>query len=305
MQALPPELSLEDKTIIFQNLNINLNWLILQAFLHGLYSGIVTVTLWVIYSSPKRLRSRLLCTIIITLYVLSTITFGINWSSEHQGFIDHGDNYYSIFITLVHVGTEDLISSVAGGISTLLVDIAIDLTIIDVAMLDPLGTPMESGFHTNYLCNNYYKRVCVLCLGIYHLMHPLLVMKTMQIFSSIHNSANDISAQFAPNVNWSLINIVLILVTTFWCTFFIVYRVARHTPEMSTSRKIIKMLIESSAMYSTALIIYLALALQNSESGFYIDVISAYIRAIASTLLAGHVSAYANTRSRREKIVAT
>ncbi|KAK0472626.1 hypothetical protein IW261DRAFT_1661295 [Armillaria novae-zelandiae] len=282
MQPSPSNLSPEDRTAIFQTLDLNLNHLILQAFLHGLYSGIVTVALWVIYSSPKRLRSTFLCTIIITLYILSTITFGINWSSERRGFIDHSNNYHSIFITLVSAGMGDLISSVAGGISTLLVDIAIiwrcwilwerQWKVIFVPIICTIGST---------------------------------IMKTMQIFSMIDKATNDISAQFAPNVNLSLIYVVLILVTTFLCTFFIVYRVARHTQGMSRFHKVMKMFIESSAMYSTSLIIYLALVVQNSESGFYADVISAYIRAIAPTLLAGRLSAHANARARREKIVAT
>ncbi len=109
-------------------------------------------------------------------------------------------------------------------------------------------------------------------------MAILLVMKSVQIFSVLHNATNDISAQFAVDVNWSLIYVVLVLATTFMCTFLIVYRIARHTPRMNASRKIIRMLIESSAIYSISLIIYLGLVSQNSESGYYADVIAAYIR---------------------------
>ncbi|KAK0244806.1 hypothetical protein EDD85DRAFT_946103 [Armillaria nabsnona] len=281
MQASLPDLSPEDRSVIFHNLDLNLNRLIVEAFLHGLYSGIITVALWVICSSPKRLRSTFLCTIIITLYVLSTITFGINWSSERRGFIDHGDNYYSILTTLVDAGTYDLISSVASGISTFLVDITIiwrcwilwerQWRVIFVPIVCAIGST---------------------------------VMKSMQIFSAFHNATNDISAQFAVDVNWSLIYVVLMLATTFMCTFLIVYRIARHTPRMSAARKIIKMLIESSAIYSISLIIYLGLVSQNSDSGYYADVIAAYIRAIAPTLLAGRVSAHANASSRRRQMVA-
>ncbi len=65
MNALPPDISQDDKSVIFGTLNRNLNRLILQALLHGeavpiplflkyllnaclagLYTGIVTVTLW-------------------------------------------------------------------------------------------------------------------------------------------------------------------------------------------------------------------------------------------------------------------
>ncbi|KAK0222368.1 hypothetical protein IW262DRAFT_976213 [Armillaria fumosa] len=125
-------------------------------------------------------------------------------------------------------------------------------------------------------------------------------MKAMQLFSLLHNVTNAISTQFAPDVNWSLINVMLMLATTVWCTFCIVYCVAQHFQEMGASCKIIKMLIESSAMYSTSLIIYLVVVSQNLNSGYYTDVISAYVRALSPTLLARSVSAHANERSRRQ-----
>ncbi|KAK0492348.1 hypothetical protein EDD18DRAFT_1358013 [Armillaria luteobubalina] len=282
MKTSPPDLSPEDRSVVFHNLDLNLNRLILEAFLHGLYSGIVTVALWVIYSAPKRLRNTFLCTTIIALYVLSTITFGISWSSERRGFIDQGANYYSIFRTLVNAGTGDLISSVTGGVSTLLVDIVI---------IWRCWTLWEHQWKVIFL-----PIICTI---------GSTIMKAMQLFSLFHNATNDISAQFAPDVNWSLINVVLMLATTILCTFFIVYRVFRHFQEMSASRKIIKMLIESSAMYSTSLIIYLVVVSRNSSSGYYADIISAYIRAISPTLLAGRISAHANERSRRQKMFAT
>ncbi len=53
------------------------------------------------------------------------ITFRISWSSERQGFIDRGDNFYSIFTMLIGAGTYNLINSVASGISMLLFNITI------------------------------------------------------------------------------------------------------------------------------------------------------------------------------------
>ncbi|KAK0222374.1 hypothetical protein IW262DRAFT_1380132 [Armillaria fumosa] len=66
------------------------------------------------------------------------------------------------------------------------------------------------------------------------------------------------------------------------------------------------MLIESLAMYSLSLIIYIALQVvsRNLQAGYYADTIAAYIRAIAPTLLVGRVSAYVNTISARRKMVA-
>ncbi len=109
-------------------------------------------------------------------------------------------------------------------------------------------------------------------------------MKAMQIFSAFQNSTNDISAQFAVHVDWSLIYAVLMLATTVMCTLLIVYRIVRHAPGMSASRKIIEMLVESSALYSISLIVYLALVSQNSESLNYADTIAAYVKVSCITV---------------------
>lgn len=107
-------------------------------------------------------------------------------------------------------------------------------------------------------------------------------MKAMQILSvNLHNSNHDISKiNFftMAEIDWSLIYILLTLATTLICTLLVVYRIIRHAPWMSASRKLIEMLVESSAMYSISLIVYLVLLSKNSESTYYADIISAYVK---------------------------
>ncbi len=85
---------------------------LLNIHCQGLYTGIVTVTLWVICMStsiPDGIRRSVkpsvkillpggyavlytfLCTIVIMLYFLSTIAFGSSWTFGHWGFIEHGN----------------------------------------------------------------------------------------------------------------------------------------------------------------------------------------------------------------------
>ncbi|KAK0222364.1 hypothetical protein IW262DRAFT_1296918 [Armillaria fumosa] len=102
-------------------------------------------------------------------------------------------------------------------------------------------------------------------------------MKTMQIFGNIQNPINDtLNAEFAANINWTLIYTVLVLATTVMCMLLIVYCIIWHAAGMNASHKIIEMLIESSALYSISLIIYLALVPKNSDSGFYMDIVATY-----------------------------
>ncbi|PBK62102.1 hypothetical protein ARMSODRAFT_1025039 [Armillaria solidipes] len=302
MQASPPDLSQDDRRFIFDLLDMSLNTTILESLLQGLYTGIVAVTLWTIFSSPKLLRSTFLLNVIITLYFLSTIAFSMKWAFERRAFIEHGYNYYRVYIASLDGGpwwrANYLVGGITGGISTLLVDI----TII-------------------WRCWALWDRqwrvvfIPIICTAV------ATVMKAMQIYSGFRKSTNDFSIPFAADINWSLIYVVLMLATTVMSTLLIVYRIVRHAPGMSASRKIIEMLIESSALYSISLIIYLALASQNSESGYYADTIAAHVRvslhpqfhtvkdlkppkAIVPTFLVGRVSAHANASSHRQKMIA-
>ncbi|KAK0185440.1 hypothetical protein F5146DRAFT_1227837 [Armillaria mellea] len=285
MQASPLDLFQDNRGVIFDQLDINLNTKILEALLHGLYTGIVAITLWITFCSPKSLRRNFLRTIIITLYVLRTIAFTMDWAFERHAFIEYGANYRSVSIALTNNGpwwrANYLASGITGGISTLLVDI----TII-------------------WRCWALWDRqwrvvfIPIICTIV------VTVMKAMQIFSAFHDYIKAFSVPLTLNIHWPLIYIAMMLVTTVTCTLLIVYRIVRHAPGMSASRKIVEMLIESSAMYSISLIIYLALVSQDSESGYYADTIASYVRAISPTLLVGRVSAHANASSRRQQMVA-
>ncbi|KAK0460268.1 uncharacterized protein EV420DRAFT_1641610 [Desarmillaria tabescens] len=287
MEAPSSDLSQNDRDVHLNALNLSLNTLILQALLHGLYTGIVAVTLWIIFSSPRQLRSTLLRIIILTLYVVLTILFGINWAFERYAFIEHGDNYYTVFTALINPGpwwrAYTLTSGISGGISTLLVDI----TII-------------------WRCWTLWDRQWRVVLVPIFCAVAGTTMKIMAILSTFRNLTDGISkhGQFAADIDWSLIYIMLTLATNFTCTFLIIYRIVRHAQGISASRKIVEILIESSAMYSFSLIIYLALVSKNSEAAYYADIIAAYVKAVVPTLLVGRVSAYANTISQRQKMVA-
>ncbi|KAK0244827.1 hypothetical protein EDD85DRAFT_785194 [Armillaria nabsnona] len=288
MQAPPSNISQDVVKAMFGVLDVDLNRLILQSLLHGLYTGIVAVTIWTIFSYSKRLRNSFLSTIIIALYVLSTITFGIGWAFKRRTFIQYGDNYYHVYTALVDDSpwwrVNYLAGSINGGVSTLLVDITI---------IWRCWTLWDHQWRVIFI-----PIICVV---------GSTAAKVMQMFSDICTLTDNISknAQFATDIDWSLIYIVLILATTLLCTFLIIYPIFRHAPEISASCKIVEILIESSAMYSLSLIIYVALVSKNLEAGYYADIIAAYVRAIAPTLLVGRVSAHANAVSRRQKMVAT
>ncbi len=105
-------------------------------------------------------------------------------------------------------------------------------------------------------------------------------MKAMQMLSTFHSLPDGINevGHFAAEIDWSLLYILLMLATTLMCTSLIVYRIVRHARRTNASIKVIEMLIESSAIYSLSLIVYLALVSKNSESSYYADTIVTYIK---------------------------
>ncbi|KAK0429823.1 hypothetical protein EV421DRAFT_1945897 [Armillaria borealis] len=242
MNAPLPDLSQDARRVIFNLLDLNLNHMILEALLYGLYTGIVVVTLWNIFSSPKRLHSTFLHTIIIMLYVLSTIEFVLGWVFGNCAFINYGNNYHSVFMALREYGSwwkaYDLVIGITGGISTLLVDI----TII---------------WRCWILWDRQWQVVIIpfMCAG------TSTAMKVMQTLSTFHNTTQDISQSrgIAVDIKWTSIYLSMTLVTTIMCTVSIVYHIIQHSQGISAFCKIIEMIIELSAMYSLALVVYLAL----------------------------------------------
>ncbi|SJL18776.1 uncharacterized protein ARMOST_22376 [Armillaria ostoyae] len=270
MKTSPPDLVQDDKSVIVDQLDQDLNNMMLQALLHSLYTGIVAVTLWIISSSPKHLCSTFLRTIIITLFILLTIPFRINWALECHAFIEHGNNYYSRLTVLLEVGPWwkacFLANRLTGSISTFIVD----LTIIWCCWV-------------LWECQWRVIFVPMVCAVVG------MVMKVMQMVSAFHGSPDDIhkTGVFAAQIDWSLIYIFLTLATTVLCMVLIIYRIVWHAPRMSATRRIIEMLIES-----------------NLESANYADIIAMYVKVITPTLLVGRVSAHANANRRREQMVA-
>ncbi|PBK96067.1 hypothetical protein ARMGADRAFT_1163683 [Armillaria gallica] len=286
METPPPELSQDDKRTIFNKLDMNLNTMVLESLLHGIYTGIVAVTLWTVYTSTKRLHGTFLRTIIIVLYVLLTIAFAMDWAFDCHAIIQHGSSSYSMFMTLEdleHWGRASrLVDGIIGGISTLLVDVSII-------------------WRCWVLWDRQWRIISL----------PILcavagtIMRTLQIRGVFLNLTDDISktGNFARNVDWSLMYALLTAATTLTCTLLIVYRIARFAHRLLLFQSIIAALIESSVIYTLALIVYLAPVGRNMLAANYAVIFAAYIRAISPTFLVLRV--VARSTPSKERIAST
>ncbi|SJL13585.1 uncharacterized protein ARMOST_17030 [Armillaria ostoyae] len=85
------------------------------------------------------------------------------------------------------------------------------------------------------------------------------------------------------------------LATTLWCTLLIIYRVwtVGRTNErgLEAYRHVVEVLIESSALCSVSLILFVAFFSHNDWTANYLDPITGIARGVAPTLLVGRVAA--------------
>ncbi|PBK96135.1 hypothetical protein ARMGADRAFT_1077645 [Armillaria gallica] len=276
MEAPPPDLSQHDKSVILDSLDLTLNITILHASLHGiclspvpevslfniyfegLYTGIIAITLWITFTSTKRSQHAFLRAMIIMLYVLRTMSFMMICVHQSHAFIEHGNNSYSVFTALIEGSWSracGLVDEITGGISTLLVDIAII-------------------WRCWVLWDRQWRIVSlpIICAA------AGIVMKTLQILSTFPMGEISNTGGFVQNINWELIYVVSILITTLVCTILIVYRIVRFAHRLLFFRSSISALIESSSIYTLALILYLVLEGRNMMAAQYGDTFATYIQ---------------------------
>ncbi|KAK0492341.1 hypothetical protein EDD18DRAFT_511366 [Armillaria luteobubalina] len=272
MDSPPANLSQYERDLIFDSLDLNFNRMILESLLQA--------------SSPKKARNSFLLTVVIVLFVLTTIAFGVDWAYQRRAFIQNGNNFFTVFFALQAISpwwrVSQLVIGISGGLSTFIVDI----TII-------------------WRCWVFWGRrwLIILIPGLCAIAGT--VAKSMQIRSVFINTTSDIgnTGGFAAQIDWASIYLSLTLATTLLCTLLIVYRIVRLASGVSSYGKIVEIMIESSAMYSLTLIIYLALVARNLDSAYYADMIMTYIKVIAPTLLIARVAASSNSNPSTQVIV--
>ncbi|KAK0492339.1 hypothetical protein EDD18DRAFT_1109086 [Armillaria luteobubalina] len=279
MASPPANLSQYKIDLIFDSLDLNFNRMILEGLLQA-------GTLWTASSTPKKAGNSFLLTVVIVLFVLTTIAFGVDWAYQRRAFIQNGTNFFTVFFALQAISpwwrVSQLVIGISGGLSTFIVDI----TII-------------------WRCWVFWGRRWLIVVIPSLCAIAGTVAKSLQIRSTFINTTSDIgnTGGFAAQIDWALIYLSLTLATTLLCTLLIVYRIVRLASGVSSYGKIVEIVIESSAMYSLTLIVYLALVARNLDSAYYADIIMAYIKVIAPTLLVGRVAAGSNSNLGSQAIV--
>ncbi|PBK81472.1 hypothetical protein ARMGADRAFT_777851 [Armillaria gallica] len=269
----PPYLTNDNKAVIFRILDNELNSKILFALLYGIYTGIFAVTLWNIFINKFWPIRRAMVLIIILLYALITITFAATWSSTRSAFIENRPNFWTVYVRLTGVAqATNSEAGIAASMSTILTDL-----------------------YMIWCCWMVWGRRWVVVL----LPILSLISATVSKIIEVYRTSSSQPAEIFP-----ILYIFSALATTLWCTLLIIYRiltVARVKRGANGRLRVyghfIEVLVESSALYSISLIIYLALTICQDFGQFYFDVIAGIAKGIAPTLLVGRITAGHRARS--------
>ncbi|KAK0207681.1 hypothetical protein IW262DRAFT_1418802 [Armillaria fumosa] len=240
------------------------------ALLHGIYTGVVSVTLWNIFANKSRPIGRAMVAIIILLYVTTTVNVSLNWALLHSAGRDTFfiENYLDLIRDLnLKIRIPDMGIGITAAMSTV---------IADSCMI----------WRCWLVWGRRWRVVLV----------PITCLVTGFVFKILEIIVGALTSK--ENVFFLVAYLSCILATTLWCTIFIVFRIVTVMLEnngaggrLGDYHHVIEVLVESSALHSVALIIYVALEARNNPATSYFDTLAAITTGVAPTLLAGRVAA--------------
>ncbi|KAK0480776.1 hypothetical protein IW261DRAFT_1563454 [Armillaria novae-zelandiae] len=268
---IPPDLTNDDKVYIVRYLDAQSNCTILGALLLGIYTGILAVTLWNMFINKCWPIRRAIVVVIVLLYALITTAFAASWSYLRSIFIENGSSFWTMYIKLISTSQAAYMEKgIAASIST----IVADLYII-------------------WCCWMVWERRWLVVLLPTLSLISATVLRIIEAYYGYSNGPG-IGLVFP----FPLLYISFVLATTLSCTLLIVYRILTvagvkrgANGRLKVYQHFLEVLIESSALYSISLIVYLALTSCGNFGAYYLDVIASIMKGIAPTLLIGRAAA--------------
>ncbi|KAK0192545.1 hypothetical protein F5146DRAFT_1190781 [Armillaria mellea] len=263
---IPSDLTDDDKACIFQLFDAQLNSTILYALLHGIYTGILAITLWNMFINKSWPIRRAMVVVIVLLHVLITISFAATWSYIDSAFIVNGQSLWTVYLQLSSATQVTYWETgIAASLSTIVADF-------------------------------YLIWSCWMVLGR---RWPVLLLPTSSLASAIVSRAMKVYCDYvnAPSDVFNMLYISFSLATSLSCTLLIVYRIMAvagvrrgAVGRLRVYYRFIEVLVESSALYSISLILDLAFTICNDSRTEYLDIIAAIAKGIAPTLLVGRIT---------------
>ncbi|KAK0444693.1 hypothetical protein EV421DRAFT_1902758 [Armillaria borealis] len=263
----------------FDYLGAILNQAILGALCHGIYTCILSLTLWTIFSS-KQARSKarnFMAFIIILLYISATIFLAFNWAYVIHAYIKSGETYVTVLQALgssLQAQTFRWVSGITSGINT---DIA------DAIMI--------------WRCWIVWGRRWIVVILPILLFLGQGVFGCFALHADLYETSNWSTTPDKSEVNWTTMYLSFSLGTTLLCTTLIIYRIVtvRRSPDGISAaarayRGIVEILVESALLYAVSLILFIVLIARGGAASAYPQIIYVTITGIAPTLIVARVA---------------
>ncbi|KAK0196243.1 hypothetical protein F5146DRAFT_1176520 [Armillaria mellea] len=270
------ELTEAEMKDIFVGLDTQFNEVMINASTHGIYTGIVVITLWTIASRDNYQnyrRPRVFAFIILVLYVLATFNFYCGWAQNVSYFSTAGECFWEAYKSKHNQDAPVLL-----GIDAILSTILVDATLI-------------------WRCWIVWGRTCRVVIVPIACTTLAIVSRGIITYYSPYGSVENTSPRALYNenlVNWAVLYSSLILATLLWCTIFIVHRILRVdgiSAGMHVYHRLVEMLVESASLYSSVIVVLLVFEVRNEAVGAYIEEFAIAMRGIMPTILVGRIAA--------------
>ncbi|SJL11315.1 uncharacterized protein ARMOST_14718 [Armillaria ostoyae] len=268
---IPSGLTDTDKASIYQLCDADFNSMILGVLLHGMYTGILAVTLWNIFINKCWRIRRGLVVLIIFLHALVTFGVAVEWLSVRSAFVENGKSFWTVSLYIQNEGqTIFFVGVIASAMSTILTD-----------------------SYMIWCCWMVWGRRWPIVLL------PVLSLISATVFKILETyAANYIYYISMPILLFPTLYAAFILATTLLCTILIIYRILTVTGvkrgaggQLRVYHRCIEVLVESSALYSISLIVYMALNIRHNVGLLYLEVIAVIAKGVAPTLIIGQAAA--------------
>ncbi|SJL13987.1 uncharacterized protein ARMOST_17439 [Armillaria ostoyae] len=272
-----PDLTDSQIKDIFFNLDTEFNDVKLAAFLYGIYTGVVAVTLWAVASRNNcrnYQRPHFLVFIILLLYFLTAFNLYHGWARCIANFITPWKYFWE---AIESTPPNSTLVTLTMGINAILSAVLADATLIWRCWIARLWIHKPDDLLISININ--------------------LASRGIVAYSTAFGSFEIISLRtiYLENaVNWAMLYSSLVMATLLWCTILIVYRILRvggAAGRIHVYQRVTEMLIESASLYSAVIIVLLVFEARNEVTAVYIQDLAIAMRGIMPTLLVGRVAA--------------
>ncbi|PBK62438.1 hypothetical protein ARMSODRAFT_605449 [Armillaria solidipes] len=198
---------------IFIHLDTQFNQVMIHAFTHGIYTGVVAVTLWAVASrkSPQNNRRRYFLELtILLLYLLGTFSLCYEWITNASIFITNGKNLWTVYESSISLTPSPILVLTAG------IDATLSTILADVTLIWRCWTIWGRSWRVVL--------VPILCTAM------ATVSRGIVTYYSTFGPIDNVPPQalyLEKIVNWAVLYSSLILATLLCCTILIIYRILR------------------------------------------------------------------------------